>query len=208
MPVQITRNILLHMQWPPWSPHKPVCTQCREACSRVPRESRNGLKVLVGCWSFVAVARIIIYYKSISHNIIIHIFILFMLVIEVIASQIGGTNSPRSPGLASCFQVFIDVADVSLSQWHCITSSQFYIVVIRTTKYMYDFVVLMNSNTSIPQRMIFFFMCHRHVPSGGCWFVVYIRRFFFTNFEMRVLLISRLMLEWEGWARKPVNHNS
>ena len=42
---------------------------------------------------------------------------------------------------------------------------------------------------------------------GGCWFVVYIRRFIY-KFLMCVLLIKRLLWLVGRWVRKPVNHTS
>ena len=42
---------------------------------------------------------------------------------------------------------------------------------------------------------------------GGCWFVVYIRRFIY-KFLMCVLLITRLLWGVGRMGRKPVNHTS
>ena len=42
---------------------------------------------------------------------------------------------------------------------------------------------------------------------GGCWFVVYIRRFIY-KFLTCVLLIKRLLRLVGRWTRKPVNHTS
>ena len=41
---------------------------------------------------------------------------------------------------------------------------------------------------------------------GGCWFVVYIRRFIYKF--LNVFLIKRLLRLVGRWARKPVNHTS
>ena len=42
---------------------------------------------------------------------------------------------------------------------------------------------------------------------GGCWFAVYIRRFTYKFLNVSFWLHGWCG-EWEGWARKPVNHTS
>ena len=42
----------------------------------------------------------------------------------------------------------------------------------------------------------------------GCWFVVYTRKLMYRFFKCLSCLLHGSCGDWEGWARKPVNHTS